>query len=96
MFAHIVFFKFKDPMDALEARRRLEGMRGQVASLRRIEVGIDELGTGRSWHMVLDTRFDHQEGYRAYASDPTHLKVLQWLKTVVQESATVDYTLDDA
>ena len=90
MFRHVVFFKFNDPNDAPEACRRLMSMEGAVPSLHQIEVGIDCLNTARSWHMVLDTRFEDREGYAAYASDPTHLEVLSWLKTVIQESATVD------
>jgi hypothetical protein len=91
MFAHIVFFKFTDQADAPEAKRRLESMRGVVSSLQRIEVGLDVMGSARSWHMVLDTRFDNRAGYEAYATDPAHLEVLGWLKTVVAESSTVDY-----
>ena len=91
MFVHIVFFKFGAVENAPEAKRRLESMRGHVPSLRHIEVGLDCVHSDRSWHMVLDTRFDNREGYEAYATDPKHLEVLSFLKTVVSQSATVDY-----
>ena len=91
MFRHIVFFKFNDPKDAPEACRRLMSMEGKVSSLRQIEVGLDCLHTERSWEMVLDTRFEDRQGYEAYASDPTHLEVLSWLKSVVEQAATVDF-----
>ena len=91
MFVHIVFFKFKDPEHASEAKRQLESMRGVVPTLRHIEVGLDCIHSERSWEMVLDTRFDDRAGYDAYATDPKHLEVLSFLKTVVAQSATVDY-----
>ena len=91
MFIHMVFFKFKDIQHGREAKKRLESMRGKVPSLRSIEVGLDQVRSSRSWDMVLDTRFDDRAGYDAYATDPTHLSVLVWLKTVIAESATVDY-----
>ena len=91
MFRHLVFFKFNDPSDAPEAQRRLESMRGAVPSLRSLEVGIDTVGGARSWHMALDTRFDDLAAYEAYKTDPLHLEVLAWLKTVVDASATVDF-----
>lgn len=92
MFVHIVFFKFQDVSHAPEAKRRLESMRGQVPALRAIDVGLDCVRSARSWEMVLDTRFDDRAGYDAYAVDPKHQEVLAWLKTVVAQSATVDYT----
>lgn len=91
MFVHVVFFKFTDFNDRTEAQSRLETMKGTVTSLRSIEVGLDLVGSPRSWDMVLTTRFDDRAGYEAYAVDPAHLVVLSWLKTVVGESATVDY-----
>jgi hypothetical protein len=94
MFKHLVFFKFKDAGDAPEAKRRLESMRGSVPTLIGIEVGIDALGGPRAWHMALETRFDDMEGYEAYRVDPLHGEVLTWLKTVVEVSATVDYSYE--
>ena len=91
MFVHIVFFKFHDSSNRKEAKERLESMRGTVPSLRFIEVGEDLLESPRSWELVLITHFDDQSGYEAYSVDPTHLEVLSWLKSVIQESATVDY-----
>ena len=91
MFIHIVFFKFKNIKDCPAAKHRIESMIGKVQSLQSLEVGIDVVRSGRSWDMVLDTRFKDQAGYEAYAKHPIHLEVLKWLKQAVLESATVDY-----
>lgn len=91
MFVHLVFIKLTDPNNASEASRRLMAMAGKVPTLRHIEVGIDEIHSGRSWDMALTTHFDDRAGYDAYAVDPVHQGVLAWLKTVVSASATVDY-----
>jgi len=69
-------------------------MRGRVAALESIEVGLDCVQSARSWHMVLDTRFADRAAYESYATDPVHLEVLGWLKGVVEQSATVDYEAD--
>lgn len=91
MFKHIVFFRFTDPANAPEAKRRLESMPGRVPALSALEVGLDQIHSDRSWDMVLHTHFADEEAYRAYAVDPVHQEVLSWLKTVVAASATVDY-----
>lgn len=93
MFVHVVFFRFHSKTDAPEAKRRLETMIGRVPTLQGLEVGIDTLNTERSWDMTLRTEFADEQGYRAYAVDSVHQEVLTWLKTVVNASATVDYTL---
>ena len=91
MFVHIVFFKFYELTSRTEAKVRLESMRGKVPTLRFIEVGEDLIDSPRSWELVLITHFDDRAGYEAYTIDPIHVAVLTWLKSVVQESATVDY-----
>ena len=91
MFIHLVFLKLHTTDDAIEAKRRLESMLGKVDSLRSVEVGINQIHSGRSWDMSLHTSFDDQSGYESYATDPYHLEMLKWLKEKVKQSATVDY-----
>ena len=96
MFKHIVFFRFQDPEDRVEAKRRLETLPALVPSLRLLEVGLDSMGSARSWDMSLLTTFDNESGYQAYAVHPQHLAVVAWIKTVVKASATVDYEVPPA
>lgn len=90
---HIVFMKFPDPTPAIlrQARQRLLGMHGRVASLRSIEVGLDFDRSARAWDLALLTRFDSRDALAAYQSDPAHLEVLTWLRSLPITSAVVDY-----
>lgn len=88
---HNVLFKLKDPADVDEAVARLQAMEGRVEVLRSIEVGVDKLGTSRSYHIALTTRFDSWEDLETYRSHPLHTPVLEHMATVIEHSAVVDY-----
>lgn len=89
---HVVFFRFNDRSDAAEGARRLRGLEGVVPTLKAIEVGVDELGSGRSWDLCLITRFDDMAGMEAYQVHPAHQEVVGWLKPRIREAAAVDWS----
>lgn len=93
MIKHIVMWKFKDDVieaDKLEMKRRLESLKGVVPSLLQIEVGMDIVGTEQSKDMVLTTLFNSLSDLQAYADDPAHLTVVEFVKPLVCERAVVD------
>ncbi len=94
MIKHIVMWKFKDEVaeaDKLEMKRQLESLKGVVPSLVEIEVGMDVVGTPASMDMVLTTLFHSLSDLQAYAEDPAHLKVVEFVKPLVAQRALVDY-----
>ena len=94
MIKHIVMWKFKDDVveaDKLEMKRQLESLKGVVPSLLQIEVGMDVVGTDASMDMVLTTTFHSLSDLQAYAEDPAHLRVVEFVKPLVAERALVDY-----
>jgi len=94
MINHIVMWKFRDDVlesDKLEMKRRLDSLKGQLPTLVNISVGIDVSRSDRSWDMVLYSEFESMEGLKSYAIHPEHLKVGEFIKTLVSESAAVDY-----
>ena len=87
-------WKFKDGVveaDKLEMKRQLESLKGVVPSLLQIEIGMDIVGTDVSKDMVLTALFQSLSDLQAYADDPAHLKVVEFVKPLVCERAVVDY-----
>lgn len=94
MIKHVVMWKFKDDVaetDKLEMKRQLESLKGVVPSLLQIEIGMDVVGTAVSKDMVLTTLFNSLSDLQAYADDPAHLKVVEFVKPLVAERCLVDY-----
>jgi len=95
MVTHVVMIKFRDMEGKEEAVRRakelIDGLMGKVPSLRSMETGINFSPESRAMDLCLTARFDDREGLEAYAVDPEHQKVLDYLKGVAEFSKVVDY-----
>lgn len=89
---HVVFFRFHERAAASEAARWLRALEGVVPTLASIEVGVDELGTERSWDLCLITRFADRAGMEAYQVHPAHQEVVAWIKEHASSVAAVDWT----
>lgn len=90
---HVVMFKLKKPTSAVlaEAAAMLRALQGVVPSLISIEVGLDVLHEGRSYDLVIINRFASQAGLAAYQEHPDHQQVLDYLRPIVNASASVDF-----
>lgn len=73
MIKHIVCFKLADPAPAncQKAAEVLRSMDGNVPLLRGIEVGVDELRSGRSYDVILQVLLDDMAALDAYQQDRT-------------------------
>jgi hypothetical protein len=95
MITHVVLMKFRPEnksQNMAEACARLRAMLGRVASLRALEVGLhQETPSERSLDLALITRFDDVNALRAYANDPEHVAVKQYLAGVLESSYVVDF-----
>ena len=91
MFTHVVMFKLKDKADCAETVAQLRSLEGNVPSLRQIEVGQDVLQSGRSYDIVLITRFDDLAGMQAYQVHPHHVKVVEHMHRVAETAVAVDF-----
>ncbi len=94
MVVHIVLIAFK-PENRIEnireAKQRIEAMVGRVAPLRSIEVGINFADGERAMDLALIARFDDRAGLEAYAVDPVHREVIDFIKSVAEYTKVVDY-----
>jgi hypothetical protein len=97
MVVHIVTFEFKQEnkkANIIQAKQMLENLMGAVPSLRSIDVGLNFAKEERAMDMSIITVFEGKEGLNAYAIHPEHIKVINFIKTVVNYSKVVDYERD--
>lgn len=96
MVKHIVMFDFKDEnksKNLKKVKEMLEGLMESVPTLKSIEVGMNFCDEERAMDLSIITEFDNKEGLDLYANHPEHLNVVAFIKTVVNASKVVDYTL---
>ena len=94
MVVHIVTFQFKEEnkkANMIQAKQMLENLMGAVPTLRSIDVGVNFSTEERAMDMSIITVFESKEGLNAYAVHPEHLKVVDFIKSVVEYSKVVDY-----
>ena len=87
-------WKFKDDVvesDKLKMKSQLDALKELVPTLIDISVGLDISRKDRSWDIVLYSEFESMAGLEEYAIHPEHLKVVEFVKTVVSGGAAVDY-----
>lgn len=97
MVVHIVMFKFKDEnkeINILKVKSELETLVDKVDVLKSLEVGINFDETDRAFDLSLYSKFNSKEDLKSYATHPEHLKIVVFIKSVVNESKVVDYELN--
>ena len=96
MIVHIVMFRFKEENrdnNIEDVVKKLNALVDLIPTLKSMEVGVDFSRTERAFDMSLYSKFDSKEDLQAYAIHPEHLKVVELIKSVTQESKVVDYSL---
>lgn len=95
MIVHIVMFQFKEENkkpNIIQAKQMLENLMGAVPTLKSMDVGLNFSQEERAMDLSIITTFESIQGLDAYAMHPEHLKVVDFLKTVVEYSKVVDYS----
>lgn len=98
MIVHIVLFKFKEEnkqANMIQAKQMLENLMGAVPSLRSMDIGFNFAEEERAMDLSIITSFGSKEDLNAYAVHPEHLKVVEFIKRVVEYSKVVDYAKED-
>jgi predicted secreted Zn-dependent protease len=95
---HIVAWKFKEYAENSEksanlarAKTLLESLKGKIAQITALEVGIDVSHTDHSFDLVLNTEFDSRAALVAYQQHPEHVKIVEFLRRVQSARIVVDY-----
>jgi hypothetical protein len=94
MVIHVVLFRLRDRSaeNIAETAAMLRAMKGRIPELLEIEVGVDELHSGRSYDIALRTRHASFEALDAYQVHPVHEEVVAHMKRVLDASVAVDFT----
>lgn len=95
MIKHIVMWKFKEgeKENMMIFRDRLLSLRGKIPEIRSMEVGINMNPSDRSFDAVLVSEFDSLEALRAYSTNPLHVEVSAFCKSIRTASHSVDYEI---
>ena len=95
MIKHIVMWKFKEgeQENMMLFRERLLALKGQIPEIRAMEVGINVNPSERSYDAVLVSEFDSLEALNSYSTNPLHVAVADFCKSIRTGSVSVDYEL---
>ena len=96
MITHIVTFKLDDRAGADACKAMLDGLVGQVPSLRSMTVGVNVVESPHAHTLALVAMFDDLEGLEAYQVHPAHQEVAQHLRASSSAIAAVDFESDPA
>ena len=97
MINHVVLFKLKDfpenekPSVIVEMKALLEGLKGKIAELKYIEVGVNYELNAKSYDLALISHFDSLEDLDKYRVHPEHQKVVARFGELTSERAAVDF-----
>ena len=97
MVRHIILWTLKESDEAQKkeikknAKIHLEGLLGQVPSLRAIKVHIAPLPSSNC-DMMLETEFDDAQGLKDYAVHPAHVAVAdRYVRPFTQSRVCLDF-----
>ncbi len=93
MIRHIVFLKLSN--NSLENKRlirdRILALKNVISVIRNLEVGLNFSNESRAYDIALIADFDNKEELQTYATNRTHLELIQDLKSKNTISKVVDY-----
>lgn len=99
---HIVMWRVSGDTreERASARQKIkaafEGLRGRIAGMTHLEIGLDISDVDYACDMVLVTEFESPAALAAYASHPEHLRVRQELGDLRIARFQVDYPAEVA
>ncbi len=93
MIKHIVCFKLKDSSKESKekAKEIILSMKGNVDTIKNIEVGTDFLCSERSFDVILQVELESREALDIYQNDKYHCDVV---KAYMHENAVKSVALD--
>jgi len=98
MVRHIVMWRLKEEAEghlkwdnARKVKSLLEGLKGKIPGLLRLDVGIDFSRADSSADLVLFSEFENRAALDDYQRHPEHLKVAAFIGQVRTDRFLVDY-----
>ena len=102
MIRHIVMWKLKTqdngklPAEqALDLKMKLEALKNHISQIKYLEVGINMPDSPYdNFDCILDSVFENTADLEIYLKHPLHKEVADWISTVRELRAAVDYPYD--
>lgn len=98
MVKHLVLWKLKEMAEgfskAENARRikiELEGLRGKIADIKALEVGLNFNDSVAAYDVALYSEFESREALDRYQKHPEHVRVAALVNQVREERVVADY-----
>lgn len=94
MIRHIVAWKLKDEnkADNIERmKKQLTALVGKIDGLVSLEVGA--CFENGQWDAALDSVFESREALEGYRTHPEHVKVADFIHTIMLERTAADYEM---
>lgn len=98
MIKHLVFWKLKDNPHGLSKQecmaviqKRMHALRGEIAGLLAIEIGMDRSRNANSSDLSLYSEFESWEALALYQSHPLHQAIVPYVAEIATERRVVDY-----
>lgn len=92
MIKHVVMWKLKNISDGDEVVKRLKNLEGRIPGLISIDAGTDTNKSGAAFDVVLISEHESQDALDSYQEHPEHVKVRNFIGTVVNERNVVDFS----
>jgi hypothetical protein len=99
MIKHYVMFSLKEEAlgktrseNAILIRQKLEDMKSKIPVIRKMEIGINHPeAPGSNYDLILFIEFDTLADLYHYQQHPAHLEVIEFIRKVRKDKATVDF-----
>ena len=95
MLRHIVMIRYKEgqnlPDVSANTKKQLLALEKSIEPLSKMEVGLNISTRPSAYDLVLVADFADEHGLAIYRDHPEHIKVLDYLKTVMEKATVVDY-----
>ncbi len=98
MIKHIVMWKLKEIAaggtkieNAKKMKLQLESLKDKIKQIKFIEVGINFINSDEAYDVVLYSEFETEENLSIYQNHQEHLKVANFVKSIIDKRAVVDY-----
>jgi len=76
-----------------ETKQMLLALEQSIEPLIKMEVGLNLSNRPAAFDLVLVADFNDEYGLNVYRDHPEHVKVLAYLKNIVEKTAVVDYVI---
>lgn len=100
MLKHIVLFKLKDTAEgasreqnAIRMVEMLHALRSRIPVIKHLEAGTNMVPSDAAYDVAIYSEFANEQDLKTYAQHPVHLKVVDFVKKVVESRVVVDYTI---